>query len=339
MDGRVAEVRHRWLVRASMSLLFVLSVAPATGYVARAAGPLLERCRELLAHCALVLRSAGAPLRWLPLALLVAGLVYAAVDRLRLSRRVARVLAAHRARRAYRGEPVGRLAREFGLEDGVRLLIGLAPNPAFTAGLLRPRMYMSEELQRALSSSELRAVFRHEVHHYARRDPLRFAVLRFASKTFFWLPLIGVLAEDLMEDAEVMADDFAASPRGGSDPLDVASALVKIGRESARALAGTAAIGGFRLLDRRVRRLADEPVPGLPSIPRRPVLVSLAALLTLWLASTFSPAASDAAMTMRWGDPCPHPMGDTQRHCPECEKRGEPMRDCPIGRTHAGHGH
>lgn len=339
MGGRTAEVRHRWLVRAGISLLFVLSVAPATGYVARAAGPLLERCRELLAQCALVLRSTGAPLRWLPLALLVAGLVYAVVDRVRLTRKVARVLAAHRARRTRANEPVGNLAREFGIGGDVRVLVGLAPNPAFTAGLLRPRIYVSEELQRALSLNELRAVFRHELYHHARRDPLRFAALRFASKTFFWLPLIGLLAEDLMEDAEVMADDFAASPRGGSDPLDVASALVKIGRESARALAGTAAIGGFRLLDRRVRRLADEPLAAIPVIPRRPVLLSLAALFTLWLASTFSPAASDAAMTMRWGDPCPHPMGDTQRHCLECEKRSEPMRDCPMGRTHAVHGH
>lgn len=329
---RTAEVRHRWLVRIGFALLLLLSVAPATGHIGHAAAPLLERCRELLAQCALVLRSAGAPLQWLPPALLVAGLLYAVVDRVRLTRRVSHVLAAHRARRARPGEPVGRLARQFGVEADVRVLVGVAPNPAFTAGLLRPRIYVSEGLQQTLSFGELRAVFRHELHHYTRRDPRRFAVLRFAAKAFFWLPLIGLLAEDLMADAEVMADDYAASPLGGSDPLDVASALVKIGRISranAEKLAAIPAIGGFRLLDRRVRRLADEPVPAPASIPRRPVLLSSAALLILWLSSTFVPGDASVGMTMRWGDRCPHSMAGTGRHCAECERRGEPMPGCP----------
>ena len=327
-----AEARHRWLVRAGLALLLLLSVAPATGHLAHAAAPLLDRCRELLAQCALVLRSAGAPLRWLTPALLVAGLLYAVVDRVRLTRRVSHLLTAHRARRARSGEPVGRLARQFGVEHDVRVLVGVAPNPAFTAGLLRPRIYVSERLQQALSLAELRAVFRHELHHYTRRDPLRFAVLRFATKTFFWLPLIGFLAEDLMADAELMADDFAASPCAGSDPLDVASALVKIGRISranAVKLDATPAIGGFRLLDRRVRRLVDEPVPAPASIPRRPVLLSSAALLIVWLSSTFVPGVASADVTMRWGDRCPHSMEGTGRHCAECERRGEPMPGCP----------
>ena len=344
MVGRAAEMRHRWLVRAGIALLLILSVVPATGRVGETAAPFLERCRELLAQCVFVLRTAGAPLHWLPLALLAAGLVYAVVDRVRLTRRVSRALAAHRARRAYATEQIGRLGREFGVEPDVRVLVGVAANPAFTAGLLRPRIYVSERLQQALSPVELRAVFRHELHHHARRDPLRFAALRFAAKMFFWLPLIGLLAEDLMEDAEVMADDFAASPRGGSDPLDVASALVKIGqlgRANAEWLAATPGIGGFRLLDRRVRRLADEPVPAPVSVPRRPILLSIAALLTLWLASTFVPGPASAGMTMQWGDRCPHSMDGTNKHCAECERRGEPMPGCPetdapIGRTHGG---
>ena len=329
---RTAEVRHRWLVRVGFALLLLLSIAPATGHIGHAAAPLLERCRELLAQCALVLRSAGAPLQWLPVALLAIGMAYAVVDRVRLTRRVSRLLATHRSRRARSGEPVGRLARQFAVEHDVRVLVGVAPNPAFTAGLMRPRIYISEGLQQALSLAELRAVFRHELHHYTRRDPLRFAALRFAAKTFFWLPLFGLLSEDLMADAEVMADDYAASPRAGSDPLEVASALVKIGRISranAVNLDATPAIGGFRLLDRRVRRLVDEPVPAPASIPRRPVLLSSAALLIVWLSSTFVPGIASADMTMRWGDRCPHSMEGTGRHCAECERRGEPMPGCP----------
>ena len=332
MVGHTAEIRHRWLARAGIGLLLIVSVAPATGHVGQTAAPLVERCREILAQCALVLRSAGAPLQWLPLVLLAVGLVYAAADRVRLTRRVSRVLAAHRVRRVRPGERLGYLSREFGVERDVRVLVGVAPNPAFTAGLLRPRIYVSDRLQRTLSPGELRAVFRHEFYHRARRDPLRFAALRFAAKTFFWLPLIRLLAEDLMEDAEIMADDFAASPAGGSDPLEVASALVKIGRigrATSEMLVATPAIGGFRLLDRRVRRLADEPVAPPAAIPRRPVVLSVAVLLVLWLSSTFVPGPASAGMTMAWGDRCPHVMDGTDRHCAECERRGEPMPGCP----------
>lgn len=69
MVARIAEVRHRWFVRAGISLLLIVSVAPSTKHVGQTAAPLVERCREILAQCALVLRSAGAPLQWLPLAL------------------------------------------------------------------------------------------------------------------------------------------------------------------------------------------------------------------------------------------------------------------------------
>lgn len=331
MRGDVAETRHRRLVQAGIVVILLLTVLPATGRVGQATAPFLDQCRELLAQCTVVLRSIGAPLHWLPLILLLGGMMFAAVDRVRLTRRVSRMLAAHRARRAHPTEPVGRLSREFGVEAYVRVLVGIAPNPAFTAGILRPRIYLSDKLQRTLSPAELRAVFRHELYHFTHRDPFRFAALRFAAKTFFWLPLLLVLAEDLMEDAEVMADDFAASRSGGSDPFDVASALVKVGRLSPAAVVGTAAIGGSRMLDRRVRRLVDEPVPESAAIPPRLVLLSAAALLLLWTASMFSPGFADASTTTRVGDRCPHSMEGMPLHCPKCEELGRPMPDCPMG--------
>lgn len=334
MDRRTAESRHRLIARVGMGVLVAVSVAPVTGYVGRVAAPLVEQCRELLAQCALVLRAGGAPLRWLPLALLVAGVVYAVADRVRAARRTARALAAHPTRPTHPGEPVGRLAREFGVESRVRVLVGPAPNPAFAAGLLRPHVYVSDALQHALTPSELRAVFRHELHHLAHRDPLRFAGLCFAAKSLFWLPVIGWLAEELMYDAELRADDFAASPRGGVDPLDVATALIKIGRARAAthapALAATAGIGGFRLLDRRVRRLADDVVPPPASLPRWPLARSAAAVAVLWLAATFVPGPATAGMTMRWGDPCPHDMAALARYCPECDRSAGRMRGCPM---------
>lgn len=327
---RSAEARHRALVRFGVAVLLALSVVPATGRPRDVLSPIVDRCREVLERCALVLQAAGAPFHWLPIALLAVGLGYALVDRVRLSGKVARVLRAHRWRRPCPAEPIGRLAAEFGCGTHVRVLIGPAPNPAFTAGLLRPRVYISAELQHRLGSAELRAVVRHELHHLRRYDPLRFALLRFAGKVLFWLPLIGVLAEDLMEDAEVMADDFAADAGGGGDPLDVAAALVKLGRANAEALTvGVASLGGFRLLDRRVRRLASERVTRPGVLRWRPAILSAAALAVIWLASVLGPARVDAAMTMGWRDRCPHLMRGPHSQCPECTHRpAEAMPDC-----------
>lgn len=334
--GSTAEIRHRWFVRGGIGLLLAVSVAPASGQVGAVAAPFVERCRELLAQCALVLRATGAPLRWLPAALLAAGLAYAVADRVRLSLRVRRFLGAHRRRSARAGEPILHEVVALGIEARVRVLVDAAPNPAFTAGLWRPRIYIAESLQHALSLAELRAVIRHEYYHLTRRDPLRFAVLRFAARTFFWLPLIRVLADELMDDAEIMADDFAAASRDGSDPLDVASALIKIGKLGpgiASLPAGAVSIGGFRLLERRVHRLADTSAGEGPDRLRiwgRHALVSLATIAVVWASSTFGPGMSMQGMTMQWGDPCPHAMEALHRHCPECERRLEPMPNCPA---------
>ena len=327
-----SEVQHRWFVSVMIAALVVLSAIPTTGYIAQAAAPLLEGCRELLEQCALVLLSAGAPLRWIPIAALVAGLLYAIVDRLRLNRDVSRLFASHRTRPALPEEPLGRLAREFGVERDLRILVAHAKHPAFTAGVRQPRIYVSDGLQQTLNAAELRAVFRHELHHYMRRDPLRFAALRFAAKTFFWLPLMGLLAEDLMEESEMMADDFAASSDHGSDPLDVASALIKLGR--GQSLAATPSIGGFTLIERRVRRLLDEPAEQKRRVlGRRPILVSIFALVAVWAAGSLSPVSAHG-MTMGLGDPCPREMAGMERQCPECERHGHGMSDCPMAESH-----
>lgn len=332
VKARSTEARHRALVRTSIALLVIIGVTPAAGHSGEFVGPLLEQCRQLLEQCTLVLRSAAAPLRWVPLALFAAGLLYAIVDRVRLSRRVARLLRCHNLRSVRDDEVLGRLAVEFHCIERVLVVVGSAPNPACTAGLIKPRIYLAESLAPMLTPEELRAVFRHEVHHLARYDPLRFAALRFAEKTFFWLPIISSLADDFREDAEVMADDFAAAEAGGSDPLDVASAIVKIGQSNERMLAefdsGIAAIGGFRAMDRRVRRLANESVVAPFPLKWRPSLASIIGLTALWLASALAPQAADAGMTMRVGDPCPHAMISSDRHCPKCEEPAGVMPDC-----------
>ena len=332
--GCAAEIRHRWMARVGIGLLLAGSLVSVSGQTAAMAAPLVERCRELLAHCALALHAAGAPLQWLPVGLLVIGLVYAVLDRVWLSRRVGRFVGTHRRRRPRAGEAIFLEATALKVDAHVRVLVGDAPNPAFTAGIWRPRIYIAESLQHALSAGELRAVIRHEYYHLLRRDPLRSAALRFAARTLFWVPLVRVLADELMDDAEIMADDFAADPSGGSDPLDVASALVrirKIGEGRVALPAGATGIGGFRTLEHRVHRLIDpDSRDGVGRMRRAggQALLSLGALAVLLAASTFAPRASADRMSMQWDDRCHHRTGVVPGHCPECERRATPMRRC-----------
>lgn len=324
-----AEARDRALLRGGIGGLLLVALVPLLPDVGAALAPFLDRCRELLAQCALVLRAAGAPLQWLPTALLATGFVYATFDRVRVRRKLVRLLSHHRSRVSRPDEPVGELAREFGLEGRVRVLVGPAPNPAFTVGVLRPRIFLAHALQQTLTPAELRAVFRHEVCHLRRRDPLRFAALRFLSKTFFWLPLLRVWIGDVMEDAEIVADDFAAARGGGVDPLDVASALIALGRANGAALAGTAGIGGFRLLDRRVRRLAGVPIPVPRPFPVRPALISGAALALFWTVSLLGAPAGHAAVH-RYAH-CPHGIHrGAEEHCRRCDQPHLPSHRCRM---------
>lgn len=324
------EDRGRILLQGGIGGLLVLTLAPLfLPELGGALAPLLEKCQELLAQCLLALRAAGASLYWLPVSLLAGGAVYAGADRVRVWRRLTRLLAFHSIRPPDPDEPIGRLAREFGHEGRVHVLMDLAPNPAFTAGVLRPHIYLAEELQQNLAAPELRAVFRHEACHLRRRDPLRFAVLRFLSKTFFWLPLLGVWVEELMEETEIVADDFAAARDGGVDPLDVANALVILGRRDQPALVAAASIGGFRLLDRRVRRLAGVPTGRPPRLPGGAVMVSAIALAIFWISLLLHPPLAHAAPIVRADGSCPHHMhASPERHCPRCHRTPPPLRAC-----------
>lgn len=94
---------------------------------------------------------------------------------------------------------------------------------AFSAGLLRPRIYLSTGAIAALTSSELGAVLAHETHHVRARDPLRLFVVRVVSDALFFLPAARKIADGHGALAELAADGTALR-NGGPQPL--ASALL-----------------------------------------------------------------------------------------------------------------
>ncbi|MGH7476996.1 MAG: M56 family metallopeptidase [Longimicrobiales bacterium] len=304
--NRTAEARRRLLLKAGIAVVAAAAMVPVLLHEGSSAA-LLAQCEAIVRQCLQALLRLN-PLEWLAAGLLAGGLVYAVADFARQQRRVRRVVRRHRTRPPRAGEPIHTLAVEHDALRQVRIIEGSAPNPAFAAGLLRPRLYVAATLQATLDGHQLRALFRHELWHVRRRDPLRFTLLRFGARFLVWLPIVGALADDLIEEAELMADDFAAE---AEDPMDVAGALVRVARQAGRELALAPGARGTRPIERRVRRLLGEPVP-TPPWHLRQAVVSLAALVVLWGAFASAPARAAQAP--------PHDVA--QLHCPLCAEVG-----------------
>lgn len=306
--NRAAEARRRRTLRVTFAAIAAGALLPLVIYQG-AVATLLTQCEAFVRECLQALLRLS-PAQWLPLAVLLAGILYAGFDFVRQTRRVRRVIRLHRVRAPAPGEPLHALACSHRALREVAVIDGPAPNPAFAAGLLRPRAYIAGDLQDELGPEALRALFRHELWHVRRRDPLRFAALRALSRFFFWLPVIGNLADDIIQDAELAADDFAAE---SADPIEVAGALVTVARRTGAALALAAGAGGLRPIERRVRRLLgedrDEALPAL--LPVRRLAGSLAVLVIAWAGIAFgTPLAASATAV--------DPGAEAVEHCAAC---------------------
>ncbi len=96
---------------------------------------------------------------------------------------------------------------------------------AFTAGFLRPKIYLSHSLLKNLDKSELRAVVLHESHHLRKRDPLKSLLTSFLADFLFFFPIVHFLKKSCVLTSEIKADSYCAAR--GAAPLDIASALLK----------------------------------------------------------------------------------------------------------------
>lgn len=97
---------------------------------------------------------------------------------------------------------------------GIRVL-GIDERLAFTAGLARPRVYVSRGLLRDLSPRELEAALLHEVAHAERRDPLRCWLIELVMLSL-WFPRFSRLGDAYRAARESRAD-IQAIVRLGDD--------------------------------------------------------------------------------------------------------------------------
>ena len=93
---------------------------------------------------------------------------------------------------------------------------------AYCAGLLRPRVFVSDAAVAVLGESELRAVVEHEAHHARRRDPLRLAAAQTTADAFGFLPPLRDLARNEAALADLAADRAAVAAVGSNAPLAAA---------------------------------------------------------------------------------------------------------------------
>jgi Zn-dependent protease with chaperone function len=110
-------------------------------------------------------------------------------------------------------------------ERSVTVVGGTQPR-AFCAGLLRPRVCVTEAALARLAPDELRAVVEHEACHARRRDPLRLAVAQVAADGFGFLAPVRRLPSSQAAVADLAADAAAVAALGTAQPL--AAAMVRL---------------------------------------------------------------------------------------------------------------
>lgn len=315
---------HRRRVLLGLASILLLSIVPTVGHhLPWGVGEPVGSLQHFGAFCAAALRSLLRPVHSVFHAALGIGLLYASWDRLaawRSSRASLRLLEGVSARP---DSVLGNIARKAGLDASQIVVVPGLPSPAFTAGLIRPRVFVSSDLEHSLGAVGLQCVMAHEAHHVRRRDPLRLSVYRFLGCLLFWMPGLKALVADITDDAEIEADDGAA----GVGSIELAAAILSLASDPRYGSGPPAAVGfhAESLTERRIRRLAGE-TPDLPGRLRRRSIVS-AALLVLLVVFSGAAAARPSASAMAGAAHCNHHGGNLLSHlwCSPGDCRIDPM--------------
>lgn len=96
-------------------------------------------------------------------------------------------------------------------------------------GILRPRVFIANQIFQSLTKEELSAALEHEAGHILARDNLKRGLMRACRDTLWIVPCGQPLDTAWKEASEAAADEHVAR-RGSKAALDLASSLVKIAR-------------------------------------------------------------------------------------------------------------
>jgi Zn-dependent protease with chaperone function len=305
------EHRHRAFLLLGLSTLLLLSVLPTIGHhLFERFDPAIASVQHVGVFCAAALRILLTPVHGAFHIALIIGLAYAVWDRVSAWRSLRSVIDALACETPLRSSPLGIAASRAGLPpDAVRVVSGL-PNPAFTAGMFAPRIYVSSLIELQLDQDELDCVIAHEAAHVRRRDPLRLSIYRFLSCVLFWMPALKDLAADMTDEAEIAADNFA----GRQNPFALASAILRLAAEPQGATErSVVAFHNPDILDRRIRRLTGESTALPTHLSRRSVFFAALAV-ALVVFSGLAAAQPSSSTHMSEDEHCRHHHGSLWSH-------------------------
>jgi Zn-dependent protease with chaperone function len=307
------EHTHRRVLLLGLSSLMLLSVVPTIGHhVPGGLGEPFARVEHLGAFCAAALRGLLSPLHGIFHLALLAGGIYGLVDRLLAWRSVRQVLNSLESDSPEPESPFLYAARAAHIDARRISVIEGLPNPAFTAGIWSPRIFIAASLACRLTQAELNAVIGHEAAHVRRRDPLRLSTYRFLSCLFFWLPALKELAGDMADEAEIEADDAAAE----TGPLALASALLKLAADPRGSLPAHSLVGFANgdLLDRRIRRLTGDSTALPTRVTGRSLLLAGIALTFVLMSGMAAAQGPSAHSGEAISNHCDHHNGGFLSH-------------------------
>lgn len=307
---RLCRASHPGYLLLAIAAIAIVPAMVASGI--RPVAAVADTCLHFIRLCLATMGPADSYLHITPIALLLAGIARASTRRFSAVRRSNVVIRGLPWRRPQPSELLYHLAARHGVLPNLRIMLGNPVNPAFTAGLIRPAIYLSEVIPQKLSEKEIEAVLLHEIHHLRRRDPLRTLAAAVIADMLFWIPLAKNAVAALVARLEFAADDAA---RRIGDTV-VAEAILKLA-DASSATAVTASFSGGKLVERRVERLLGgdeaecEPLPG-----KRTLMLSACAVAFVWMIGVAS-SATHAAHVRENHARCPHSHHLAVLHSPE----------------------
>lgn len=129
-------------------------------------------------------------------------------------------------------------------------------------GVLRPRMFVAEQIFDSLNAEEFQSVIAHETGHLVARDNLKRTLLR-VCRDLLVFPLGRSLDRTWALDCETVADEYAAQTGGNRMAINLAAALIKIARIVPKGAKPSMPAGAFLIeaqtaeVAARVRNLLD----------------------------------------------------------------------------------
>jgi Zn-dependent protease with chaperone function len=275
-----AAPQRRWLLFGVLLAIMLGMAAAITFSPAAVFAYDFALAEHVGALCLVAISRVIAPLHHVFEGLIVAGLALSSWDRIRAWRESRRLIGAVDLALPEPESPLAVAAGAAGVDRSRIVEVKDCPVPAFTSGALFPRVYVSSRVESLLTHDELVSVLAHEGEHLRRRDPLRLSVMRFVSRTLFWLPAVRSLEQHMAEETELRADAAAAGITG----VATASALLTLVRNFGRVAspAMSAALSQHEFIELRVRLLTGQNGRTFSRVRPGALLATTAVLLLLW---------------------------------------------------------